>query len=244
MEYPLPQAPTFDQVIADLENEYQLVTNRANNTQNAWYTSTTDVTVTAGTRKYEITDDDGAPLDFYKAMNIVTVPGDTAIDPEYGLDFVELEHYDKEWNWLGQNQGQLFYSSHSSQLAAIYRTMGDEREEIWIELRPTPEEAETYRILYHQGDWWSKVTEAGDLDYGLPMAEFKSYIYALVMRKRLPTAKWCFNEEVNARMAEKLIAVQDDLVLRMEPTIKEHFTSLENYEIIEIDDWGDDQIGL
>src|SRR6478736_7388416 len=93
---PLAQSPSFREILQELEAEYQYITNDTNNTGNAWQVDELTFTTAEGVQDYilEVTSEIG---DFFKALNVVTVPEKTSSTPQYVLEFTEVEHIPQEW---------------------------------------------------------------------------------------------------------------------------------------------------
>lgn len=234
---PLPQAPSPAQILSELEAEYQYITNRTNSLGDAWYSNSFTFNTVAGTRAYNLTSE---ATDFYKALKVKTVPSDTDLHPEFELEFVELEHFTQEWSWLGQNKGQLYYSSHDSQMIALYRRIGSSGEELWCELRPTPANVQTYQVLYQQGTWWDIALSAGTA-FTMPHPTQTRYLELLVAKNLLPYTRWSYSNQHNDTMSQKLMADFEKRLPRVEKEFNHHIASLENEDVIILDSWAEDQ---
>src|SRR4051812_17048578 len=84
LDNPLPQSPSFRDILDELEAEYQHVTNTTNNTGNAWQTNTHTLSSVIGQYQYQL-----ELPDFFKALNATTVPSNVNADPEYTMEFTE-----------------------------------------------------------------------------------------------------------------------------------------------------------
>jgi len=229
---PLSQSPTPEDIIEELENVYQTVTNMGNNSGNSWQIETVTLVTTAGTREYQL--DSDLVQDFYKPLLVTTVPENDS-QPEYQLEFTELESLPSEWAWLGQNQGSLLWTSHSSQVIAFYRKMGVDSEEIWCEMRPTPNSTQQYKILYQVGDWWSNLAVT---NYTLPNKEFRFHFRALAARNLLPKTRWSYGDDT-AKKAE----IKENLDRRIAmgtPILNDHLMSLDNSDAVAISSYADE----
>lgn len=235
---PLPQAPSYARILSELEVAYQYATNRTNNTGNAWQLSSFTFNSVAGQRQYQFSA--GTVSDFYKALKVVTVPSNADTFPEFELEFVEMEHFAQEWAWLSQNNGELWYSSHDAQLIAFFRKMGTSGAELWCEIRPVPSEAQTYKVLYQQSDWWGTAMTAGS-SYTLPHPSQARYMECLAALNLLPECQWCFDDAKNMEMAAKLAAVIEKDLQMHRAVFEQHISTLESQDVIEIEDWADRQ---
>jgi len=238
---PLPQSPSFKDILEELEAEYQHLTNSLNNTGNAWQIENYTLTTAAGTYEYEINPASG---EFYKALNVTTVPDDDSIDPQYLLEFTELEHIPKEWAWLGQSRGQYMYSSHDSQMIAFYRQITDSGEKLYCQLRPTPTRVQTYNILYQVTDWWPRVGETDNLTFKMPHASQKFYIRALVAQNLLlkGMVKWSFDDVKNYKTGTLVAQALEIRLARYKQAYDEYIDSLDNPDLTMIDVWADETV--
>lgn len=230
---PLPQSPSPEEILEELEAVYQDVTNLANNTGNAWAVDSFNITTVAGTRAYQLQPTE--VTNFYKALIVTTVPPDSST-PEYTLEMAELEHLPQEWAWLSQNQGSLFWTSHSSQLVAFYRKMGTAGEEIWCELRPTPNSVQEYKILYQQGHWWDVATTKGT-GFQLPHQEYKFHFRAQAAWNLLPRCRWSYGDD-----SGKLASIKTMLEGRIAKGAKsfdDYIAALDNQDTVWLDSYAD-----
>jgi len=227
---PLPNAPTPEDISDALQEVYQYANNRTNNTGNAWQIGTLNITTVAETYVYQI---ETQYDDFYKALSVVTVP-ETATDPEYPLEFVEVEHIPEEWSWITSNGGRLYYSDHSVQYIAFYRKMGTAGETIWVEMRPVPDRVETYKITYQVGDFWNRVANT---DYGMPHREHRFHLRRLAAQTLLPKCKWNFGD--NNQMKSEIRETLDRAIAMGAPAFEDHISSLDQANVIELELFGD-----
>jgi hypothetical protein len=238
---PLTQSPSFKDILEEMEAEYQAVTNQTNNTGNAWQTDNHTLTTVAGTYDYEIAPANG---DFYKALNVTTIPSNVDIDPQFTLEFTELEHIPQEWSWLGQNKGQYMYSSHDSQIIAFYRKITSAGAQLRCQIRPTPASVETYNILYQVTDWWPKVDDVADLGFTLPHSSQRFYVRALVAQNLLlkGMVKWSYDTMANYKQGELVFKGLETRIRRYKEQYDEYIDSLDNPDITYISSWADDNV--
>lgn len=236
---PLPQSPSFRDILDELEAEYQHVTNDTNNTGNAWQTNTYTLTTTAGQYDYQIVTDND---DFFKALSVTTVPENVDADPQYVLEFTEFEHLPKEWAWLGQNKGQYMTSSHDSQLIAFYRKIATTGEQIWCRLAPTPAQTQDYTILYQVTDWWPLVDASNSRTWKLPHSSQRFYIRSLVAQNLLMSGRvrWSYDNLQNYKMGELVEKGLEIKLKRYEAVYNEYKDSLDNPDIVMADAWADE----
>lgn len=259
---PLPQSPSTDQILEELEAEYQHITNRANNTGNSWLVNDYHLESVAGQQDYRLDIDVNQ---FHKPLSVTTIPEGSVITYESGktgltinaenagraeeniLELTELEHMPAGYNWLKMSGGSAFGSNHSSELLAIYRKMSPSGEKIVVQIRPVPNTSgQNYRILYQVTDWWDSLFEADNsLAQKLPNSSQRMFIRALVAMNLLGkgVVKWALNSNYNMERA-KLIAPGLKLRIdRYEGAFEEYLTSLDNPDITYSDNWAD-SVGL
>lgn len=236
---PLDNAPSVVEIIEALEEVYQHVTNLTNNTGNAWQTSTVEFTTTVGVREYEI--QPNRATNFYKPLVVTTVPANTTTEPEYILQMVEQEHLSQEWSWLSQNNGVLFYSSHSAFWVAFYQKISSKGNGVYCEIRPTPNKVETYKILYQVGDWWNTMETGEKFDFLMPHHEHRFYLRRLAVNVLLDKKKvrWHYNKTENEREADKLRLLNTETLKELKPSFEAHIASLDNADIITLETYGD-----
>jgi len=249
LDDPLPQSPSADNIIQALEEVYQWVTNRTNNTGNSWQVDTYTLTTVANQRVYDLTDDlliATVSGGFYKPLIVTTIPDDTNT-PEVILEFTELESLPHEWAWLSANNGNLYFSSHSGRYIAFYRQLsqasGSTGERLMLEIRPTPSKVENYKILYQVGNWWDRVFETNPsdaLDYRLPHQEYRFHLRRLAARTLLPRARWTHDEAYNdMKRKEIALSLQVEIDHSAE-AFEAHIASLDQADVIRLDSWADD----
>lgn len=240
LDGPMDQSPSFDEIVDELAIEYQHVTNELNNTGNAWQVNTTTITTVAEQEDYQI-----LAQDFYKALLVTTVPQSSGTHPEYVLEFTEAEHIPKDWAWLSSGKGQYMYSSHDSQIIAFYRKIGTNGEELWVKLRPVPGQAQNYKILYQQTDWWDTVFATGGIsgveDFVPPHSSQRYYIRAVAAHNLLMSGrvKWSFDEIRNFSKSQQSQRGLESRISRYRQAYEEYKSSLDNPDITWIEPWSD-----
>lgn len=228
---PLANAPTPEDIAEALEETFQLVTNITNNTGNGWQIGTLNISATAGTYVYQIE----TPFDdFYKALSVVTVPTNIN-DPEYVLEFTEIEHIPQEWAYLNET-GRLYYSTHSANFIAFYRKLGVDGETIWCEIRPVPAQDETYKITYQIGSWWDRIENTS---FTLPHREFRFHLRRLAAQTLLHKCRWSYDEQKNALKKVEVGSILDRAIAMGAKTFDDHIASLDNADIVEMETFGD-----
>jgi hypothetical protein len=229
---PLEQSPSVEDIVEALQEVYQFATNRTNNTGNGWQINTTTIVALEGVFVYEIS----TPFnDFYKALSVVTIPEND--DPEYALEFVEVEHIPTEWQWVTEQGGTLYGSStHSGRYIAFYRKMGTDGETIWCEIRPVPAQDENYKITYQVGDWWERVTST---DYEFPHKEFKFHLRRLAASTLLPKCRWSYDANANRERKLEIGATLDRAIEMGAPAFDAHIASLDQANVVELETYSD-----
>lgn len=229
----MPNAPTAEDIVEALNEVYQWTTNRTNNTGNAWQINTTTIVATEGTFVYEI---ETQHNDFYKALSVVTIPA-SENDPEYPLEFVEVEHIPEEWSWVTETGGQLYgSSSHAGRYIAFYRKMGTDGETIWCEIRPVPTQDENYKITYQVGNYWDRVV---DTDYELPHKEYKFHLRRLAASTLLHKTRWSYDAAANQQRKQEVAATLDRAIEMGAKAFDDHIASLDQANIVEMETYGD-----
>lgn len=234
LDNPLSQAPSFKQIVEELQAEYQYITNDTNNTGNSWQIGETTLTTVSGQYRYDL-----SVTDFYKALNVTTVPGDINGQPQYTLEFTEFENMPKEWAWLSPTRGQYMYSSHDSQLIAFYRTQDSTTGEVLkCEIRPVPNRVQDYKILYQITDWWTDHESAA---YKLPHSSQRYYVRALVAQNLLLRGgvKWSFDEVKNFTKGKIVAEGLKTRLERYKAVYDEYKDTLDIPDITEADSWAD-----
>lgn len=240
--WPLDNSPGVYEIVKDIEAEYQAMTNKLNFTENAWSVAEYTLSTVAGTYRYRL---DNAINYFQKALMISTVPANTAGDPEYVLEYYELENIPKEWAWLGVGKGQYMFSSHDSQLFAIYRTMAAEGERIYMEMRPIPNSAQDYKILYQQGNWIPAMESTG-LTFVLPHESQRYLMRNKVAQKLLyrGVVKWSHDDRINAVKSASILRGIEMSIKELADDFKDYKASLETVDIVYTDAWADETVNL
>lgn len=239
---PLSQSPSFAEILGELEAEYQQVTNQTNNTAQSWQIDNFTLTSIIGEYDYPI---NPVNKDFFKALQVTTVPSDDNIDPQYVLEFVEMEHIPQEWAWLGQNRGQFMFSSHDSQIIAFYRKITDAGAQLRCQIRPTPTKVQDYNILYQVTDWWPKVnmpdTGCDHGSFEMPHSSQRFYIRALAAQNLLlkGAVRWSFDNTANFAKGQVVSSGLIARIARYKEAYEEYIDSLDQPDTTEIWSWAD-----
>lgn len=243
LDSPMAQSPSFLDIVDELSAEYQHMTNVVNNTSEAWMISEYTLTTVAGQQDYRL---DGDIPTFYKALAAYTIPANTSSTPQYGIEFMELEHIPKQWAWLSQTNGQYMFSSHDSQIMAFYRQLNAaDGERIYVRLAPVPTEAQSYRIIYQQTDWWdAQIFQGAALDYVMPNSSQRMYLRSLAAENLLlkGAVMWSFDPVKNfskAKIVERGIEIRKN---RYKEAWDEYISSLDQPDVTIIESWADKNV--
>lgn len=239
---PLPQSPSYQDILDELEAEYQHITNSTNSVGNSWQVANYTLTTQAGVYDYAISPSND---DFFKALNVTTVPDPASTDPQYLLEFTELENIPKEWSWISSNKGQYLYSSHDSQVIAFYRQITPGAGATWrCQIRPVPSEVQEYNILYQVTDWWNMILTTLGTSFPLPHSSQRFYIRALAAQNLLlkGTVMWSFSSESNEKIAQSVSKGLDIKLARYKEGFDEYRSSLDNPDVTYVDCWADDYV--
>lgn len=233
---PLAQSPSPRVILDRALAEYRNAVIGANNSGNAWAVNEYTLTATADTRRYEIT-----AADFSKALLIATVPAATGpIEPEMPLEFTQLERLPEDWAFLRDvGYWSLWWASVSqkARFAAFYRQKEAAGFKNYIEIRPTPDAGEQYRVLYQVGDFTGSVTS--DLDFALPFPELDFYFVTLIADALLPYTRWSNDKNDDGDQLKMLAArFQTDLA-RYQKTYDDWIASLSVGDIVYADSYAD-----
>lgn len=260
---PLSQAPSTRQIIQELEAEYQQLTGETANRGGAQHVGEKIITTVAGQMRYDLAPDQpGEPEEIYKVLSVTTVPEAAVItgdshdkdvtvssgdDREDSLEFMELERFSDDWPYLAPNRGQIFGSSHDSQAVAFFKVIDPQLGEVLrMELRPTPSEAQRYRVLYQLTDWWDRVFQnsalgAADTDFKMPHTSQRMMVrcYAGLNLIQKNVVKWALNEEYNTQRAAVVQFGLKDKLERYRKTYEDFLDTMEHGDVIYVELWGD-----
>lgn len=264
---PLDQSPSIRQICDELEAEYQTVTNEVNNKGNSQHIAEEILTTSVGKRSYDI---GSIAKDFYKALSVTTIPSTAVLTPVAGdpqgntitvssgigrshsLEFTELENINDDWGHLRSNSGQLMGSSHDSQMIAIYKVIIPQQGEVVrVEMRPTPNSAQKYLILYQTTDWWDKSAPIANavsedtgaivtqLPFNLPHSSQRMYVRALVARNLLPITRWGLDDVYNVRRHDHVREMLDRRIDRYRKVYEDYLDTMDHGGMIYIELFGD-----
>jgi hypothetical protein len=238
---PLPQSPSFRDIVHELEAEYQHVTNETNNTGNAWQVASYDLETVADQRVYEILPEDG--FDYFKPLNITYIPDGS--DRQHTVEMTELENIPKEWAWINQQSNPFVFASSEGQFIAFYGSIDEDGTHTNVEIRPTPDRVQTYTILYQVSDWWALIgASVGSREFTMPFSSQKFYIRSLVAQNLLMkgAVKWSTDDNYNLKMGEIVGKGLEVRIQRYNKVFEEYKLSLDHPDVVEIDSWIDSVI--
>lgn len=238
---PLAQAPTDRQILDRGIDELRNATMTANNTGNAWAVEEYTVTTEADTRRYEVTAND-----FGKALLVCTVPSTVpgVVEPEMPLQFTQLEQLPRDWAWLSDTGWWwslwLCDVSQRSRYAAFFNFLdGSAGFKTVMEIRPTPQAGELYRVLYQVGDWSQSMNSTVAFQFPFPSLDF--HFVTLISDSLLPVARWTHDENANIRQAVALERGYAKDLERSTPTWEDYISSLSVSDIVWSESFADYQ---
>lgn len=241
---PLGQSPSVLDILEELRIEYQTLTNDLNNSTDAWMISTYNLTTVAGQYEYQLSTTGAAEASIGKVLSVVTVPADANLDPEYVVEFVEMDKFPKEWAWIARNKGAYAFSSHDGQLIAFYYqfSVGDG----WLmncQIRPVPAAAQTYKIIYQPGDWWDLDSNLG-VGVTLPVESQKFLVCAVAAKNLLSTGKvrWSYDEAADDKKSLMILGSLNDRIARYLPIYDEFKEGLTKNDMLILDSWADENV--
>lgn len=240
LDGPLHQTPSPKQILELGIDEYSNATMKANNSGNAWAVKELTVTALADTRRYEIT-----AADFAKALLVATVPQNELQEPEMILEFTQIEQIPREWAWLSDSPSfslWLWNVSQNARYAAVFRESTSTGFRNYLELRPTPEAGEEYRVLYQVGNWSGGITSDNLIDFKLPFPELDFYFITLVADGLLAYCKWSNDPVENAMKAKTLSQSFEKALARYDQTFRDFIASLSVSDIVYADSFGETNI--
>lgn len=237
LNHPLHQTPSVRQILDRAINEYRNATMTANNTGNAWSVDEFTLTALADTRRYEIT----AP-GFSKALLVSTIPSSVpgTVEPEQALEFTQIEQLPRDWAWLADFSDWSLWAwnvSQKARYAAVFREVASTGYKNYIEIRPTPEAGEQYRVLYQVGDFSGYVTSS--LDFALPFPEFDFYFTTLVADCLLPITRWSADDAADERFAKNLSGGYIKDLSRYQRTFDDFIAGLSVTDIVYAESFAD-----
>lgn len=193
---PRPQAPPTRAIFNSVLRTTQSHFNQLSNTNHAWATGETSVTVQPGTEDYEITESN-----FGKALSIITVDSSNAAHIESLVDFFELQNINVGWD-LPNNAGNWMInwdgSNHTAQRMAFFRQAGENN--TYVRVKPTPQRTAEYRILYSIGNW----TDFAALNSSPLLSEHHHLIEVRAALNVLPLCAWWDDENMNRERRKEL----------------------------------------
>jgi len=257
---PLEQAPSTRQIIQELEAEYHQLTMEVSNRGQAQLVGEVMITTAQNDRRYQLPDE--AAANFYKALSVTTVPANATVtgdhydkvvsvdsgdDREQTLEFMELAHFSDDWAWLAPSRGQLFGSAHDSQAIAFYKVVHpEEGEQVFMELRPTPNAEQRYMILYQITDWWDRIFLGGldgvqNNDFQMPHSSQRMMIrcYAALNLIQKAVVKWSLNDEYNAMRGTVVSDGLKDRLERYRKAYEDWLDTLEHGDVVYVELWQD-----
>jgi hypothetical protein len=256
---PLEQAPSVRQVINELEAEYLHISVDAANRGHSQHVGEMVLTTVQHQRRYELGIDAN---EFYKVLSVSTIPADATVtgdstskrvtitggdDRTSDVNMVEFERFGDTWPHLAANRGQLYGSSHDSQAIGFYKSIKPGvGEVITAELRPTPNSAQRYLILYQITDWWDSLFQssadgANDYEFKLPHRSQRMLIRARVARNLIfkGVVKWALNDEYNMSRGLAVVQGLETRIKELQESYDAYLDTLEHGDVVYVELFGD-----
>lgn len=178
--------------------QVQSFMNRLSNTGHAWDSDEMSVQVSSGQEEYTL----NAGAAFGKPLLVVTSDPSNASHVERPIDFFEVQNIDLAWG-LPNDAASLFGrpdgSTHTAERMAFFRKNGNPT----VRVKPLPQEAAEYKILYSIGNW---VDAAGITDSPV-LSEHHQLPETNIAIAALPHAAW-FDDEKENRIRRRELAEQ------------------------------------
>lgn len=193
---PRPQAPATRAIFNSVLRTTQSLFNQLSNTNHAWATGETVLTVTPNVEDYDI-----GEADFGKALSIITINAANPSHIERLVDFFEVQNISVDWN-LPNDAGNWMInwdgSNHTAQRMAFFRQAGQDN--TYVRVKPVPKHIAEYRILYSIGNW----VDAASLNSSPLLSEHHHLIAVRAALNVLPLCSWWDEEVLNQNRRKEL----------------------------------------
>lgn len=225
--YPIPQRPPLGLVLKQILSHTQWLMNRLSNTNRPWTSQETFLTVAPGVEDHQMPTGE----EFGKALVVTTYDPGNSAHVERMIPIFEPQNLDLEWNyprdagfWLRQVDG----SPHTAMRISFFRKSGGEQSGLFARLRPIPQEAARYRVMYTTGNWY----DAAALGSNPVLSEHHHLIELRAARSLLPDCAWYDDDRRDAeKRKERLIIFNQDEQLYA-PVFESYVSSMTQGRII------------
>lgn len=202
---PRPQQPPLHVVLEAVISHTQNLYNELSNTNKAWATEEVPLTVQPGVEEYLL------PVDAQigKVLSVVTSDPTVPQHIERSVDFFDIQNLQHDWdlpnniatstafNWDG--------SAHTAQRMAFYYKSEGENAGLWVKVKPIPQRAAVYKVLYTIGNW----VESAGLGSSPILSGHHQLIEVRAARSVLPSAVW-FDDDARDQVKRKEVRVTLD----------------------------------
>lgn len=198
LDEPRPGQPSFRLVLNATLRSVQSLINRLSNTNKAWATGETPLTVAPGQEEYALDVD----VSFGKPLAVSVIqPGNPGLIPRY-VDMFEVQNMYFDWG-LPNNAGSWIWmpdgSPNTATRIAIFRKEGI-ADNIYVRVLPIPQLAATYTILYSIGNW----IDSAALTTSPVLTEHHDLVAVTTAMSILASCKWWDDEAENRRKRREL----------------------------------------
>jgi hypothetical protein len=188
---PRPQQPPLHVVLEAVISHTQNLYNELSNTNKAWATEEVPLTVQPNKETYLL------PVDAQigKVLSVVTSDPANPHHIERSIDFFDIQNLQHEWDWPNNIAVASTWnwdgSTHTAQRMAFFYKGEGENAGLWVKVKPIPQQAAVYQVLYTIGNW----VESAGLGSSPILSGHHQLIEVRAARSVLPSSVWFDDEE-------------------------------------------------
>lgn len=224
---PLPNAPSFHRLMAQLISEEMDVVNATNNTGIPWATATYQLNYSAGQTSYDIN-----VTNFGKILYVVKATTNPYI-PYISVPFddVSQQEYGTIYNYYG-SYGQAFAMPVTPERMSFYRE-GVLNAQYKCTIQPQPQESATYILTYLPG----YIGVDDPLSSATQMPEHAELVRLRAAMALLNYAEWGDDKAENRLKRADLMQGFGYQLERKEQLFKNYISSINRPRTVDVDNW-------
>lgn len=228
LDNPMPNNPSFAQLLRQELSEERDIVNETNNTGVAWATAEYVLNFNTNQSTYTINVDD-----FGKVLYVVKATGNPYIPwLPVGFSDVSEQKYGTVWAWFNNMYAQAFALQETPERMAFSR-QGVTNPQCVVQIQPMPQQAAQYIITYLPG----YLGNDDPLEIAVQLPEHAELVRLRGAMALLPYTRWSDDEPINRQKRIDLAAAFSYQLERKEAAYRSYIKNINRPREVTIESW-------
>lgn len=227
---PLPQTPSFHDLLRQEISEEMDIVNATNNSGNAWAVAEYILNFQPAQNTYEINVSDWGKVLY--CVKVTTNPYIPYLPVSF--DDVSEQNYGTVWSWFNSSYAQAFALSETPEKMSFAR-VGVLNSTYTVTINPVPQQSAQYKLFYLPG----YIGNDDPLESAIQLPEHAELVRLRAATALLPSAEWFDDDEKNSNRRKELADSFGFQLQRKEDLFQKYIRGINKPRMVDIDSWNE-----